>query len=219
MTAGVASAVPQAHAQGVSINFQPSTAPTVSGYLVDSGATYAARNGRVYGWTASHTARVYDRNYTADQLRDTLASMLAGGKWEIDLTAGRYEVTLISGDGPNGTSATLNVEGINYWNGNIQGTNKWRMMTKVLEVVDGKLTIDCGAAAAGTPINAVTVVPYTWSGFILDNTTPDRVVPTSGWTASTSPSGFKRIQLPVRRQHRQGQQNGDLHPAHPGRQL
>jgi len=190
VTIGVAGTAPRAEAQGVSINFQPSAAPTVSGYLVDSGATYAPRNGRVYGWTASHTSSVFDRNHTSDQLRDTLVKMLSGGKWEIDVTAGRYEVTLISGDGPYSSNTTLNVEGTNYWTGHTQGSNKWRTMTKVVEVVDGKLTVDCGSAPAGTPINALVASSYSWASFILDNTTPDRVTVGGSWTTATSPTGY-----------------------------
>ncbi|MBA2479303.1 MAG: putative Ig domain-containing protein, partial [Planctomycetes bacterium] len=52
------------------IDFQPAGSSPAAGYLVDSGATFAARNGLSYGWNAPCESR--ERNAVTDQRLDTL---------------------------------------------------------------------------------------------------------------------------------------------------
>src|SRR5690606_26091440 len=92
---------------GVKFNFQPASAPAVSGYLIDSGATYAARNGQSYGWTTNHADVVVDRNTNADQLLDTNVGVKAAAKWELAVPNGTYAVKVGVGDA--GASSTNNV--------------------------------------------------------------------------------------------------------------
>jgi hypothetical protein len=97
----------------VKVNFQPATAPTVAGYLVDGGAVYAARgNGQTYGWNVDNAGFARDRNATnsPDQLYDTLNHMQkgAGSLWEIGLPNGTYSVRIVGGD-PSNYDTTFNI--------------------------------------------------------------------------------------------------------------
>lgn len=84
----------------IQINFQPANAPTVNGWLVDSGAIFGDRgNDRHYGWSAS-TLDTRDRNRIDDQLGDTLNHMQRSGRpqWEIAVPNGDYRVSVLCGD-------------------------------------------------------------------------------------------------------------------------
>jgi hypothetical protein len=106
------------------INFQPSSAPTPSGYTKDTGAAYSSTRG--YGWvrqdslsSATHTAldltpNTVDRDPndtdSYDQRLDTLLFMQypqngsnpnavrTPGAWELALPCGMYKVTVTVGD-------------------------------------------------------------------------------------------------------------------------
>src|SRR2546423_15595206 len=74
------------------VNFAPASAAGVSGYVVDAGNTYGARNGLTYGWNTSISSwtRNRDASNSPDQLHDTLAQMPSGSKWEIAVPNGTY---------------------------------------------------------------------------------------------------------------------------------
>ena len=87
------------------VNFQPASAPTVAGYVVDSGAVYGSRgNGYTYGWNADNSAAAFDRNSTVspDQRYDTLLMMQRFSNpnafWEIAVPNGSYSVRVVAGD-------------------------------------------------------------------------------------------------------------------------
>src|SRR4051812_48831478 len=68
------------------VNFQPAAATVPTGYVVDSGQTYADRgNGWVYGWNVSNTANTRERNVNTDQRYDTFIHAQVGGNktWEL----------------------------------------------------------------------------------------------------------------------------------------
>lgn len=140
---------PPTTGRGAKINFQPASAPTASGYLVDAGATYAARNGKTYGWATSHTDVVVDRNKNANQLLDTNLAVKAGGKWELAVANGTYTVKVGVGDA--GASSTNNVwiEGKQLYNYQAQAANVFSNKTITVTVADGKLTLGVGGIGSG----------------------------------------------------------------------
>jgi hypothetical protein len=144
----------------IKINFQLAGAPIPAGYVPDTGDIFAARNGLNYGWNLSHTDVTRDRNVHADQRLDTLCHFHAGGVWEIAVPNGTYNVLASVGDPSFASTHTLNVEGINYWNGVALGVNQFLSATKVVTVSDGRLTINQdGAADKSTRINYVEIAP------------------------------------------------------------
>src|SRR5262245_24594868 len=55
------------------VNFQPSTSPTPTRYLVDSGEVFGLRGDDLsYGWSSPNTDLTRDRNINPDQRLDTL---------------------------------------------------------------------------------------------------------------------------------------------------
>jgi glucose/arabinose dehydrogenase len=138
------------------VNFQPAGSPTVSGYLVDSGATYAARNGKTYGWskTNNHTR---DRNspISPDQRYDTLNHMQKGGNltWEMAVPTGQYQVRMVAGDAVAWDSTyRVNVEGVLAVNATPTSTSRWAEGTVAVAVTDGKLTVSNASGAVNNKI-------------------------------------------------------------------
>jgi uncharacterized repeat protein (TIGR03806 family) len=145
----------------VKINFQPATAPTVAGYLVDGGLAYASRgNGFTYGWNADVTDTARDRNVLADQLRDTLLHMqkpvVPDARWEIAVPNGRYQVLLVCGDSAANYDAVyrVDIEGVLGVSGT--PTSATRFFDSggsfQVQVGDGRLTLSSGAGAANNKV-------------------------------------------------------------------
>jgi fibronectin type 3 domain-containing protein len=93
------------------VNFQPASATTVSGYIVDGGATYAVRNSQQYGWSVSETDAAVDRAKNTNQLLDTNIGIKSGAKWEMAVPNGTYSVKVSVGDGLSATTNTIRLEG------------------------------------------------------------------------------------------------------------
>lgn len=150
---------PPPAADPVAINFQPATAPTVSGYLVDSGLAYATRDGQTYGWNRSN-ATTRDRNRTTDQLADTCIHLQkeAGLVWELALPNGTYQVWLLMGDSAYIDQVNhLAVEGTVIADPDGQDHHDEAEIT--VEVNDGRLTITPASGAVNAKLNALTVTP------------------------------------------------------------
>jgi hypothetical protein len=139
-------------------------------YILDSGQGYSADRG--YGWVTQDsldnstptpidiTANTRDRDSIDDQATDTLIHLqypeglpgIEGGEtpvttpsaWEFDLANGTYQVTVSVGD-PDYTDSNhvINIEGEAAITG-FQPTsdNLFSEVTTVVEVTDGKLTLD-----------------------------------------------------------------------------
>ena len=132
------------------VNFQPATADSVPGYLVDGGEIFAARdNGLSYGWDTDITSKARDRNQSAalDQRCDTLNQMQHQGSytWEMTVPNGRYLVYIQAGDPQYHEEHryAFNVEGTTTMNGDSQPANRLHSfgMYSIVEVTDGQLTI------------------------------------------------------------------------------
>jgi N-acetylneuraminic acid mutarotase len=145
-----------------SFNFQPASAPAVTGYLVDAGQKYGDRgNGLTYGWNAANTGNARDRNRVADQRYDTLVQMQAGGSftWEFALPNGDYQVRVVAGDPSfNDSVYKINVEGVLTVDGTPTAAARFVEGTKTVTVADGKLTIANAAGARNNKIAFVELV-------------------------------------------------------------
>jgi PKD repeat protein len=150
---------------GIKVNFQPATAPTISGYLVDAGMIYGDRgNGQIYGWDTANTSGLVDRDsaLSPDQRFDTLNLMQAGGAsrtWEIALSNGFYTVLVVAGD-PNATTGIyrINAEGASLVNGSPSSTNRWIYGAKTINVTDGRLTLTNASGALSNKICWIDIV-------------------------------------------------------------
>ena len=75
---------------------------------------------------------------------------------------GTYNVTVAVGDGGYPSTYTINVEGVNYWNGVSLATGQFVNQTKTITVNDGRLTIDEGSLGwEATRIDYVVIKPVT----------------------------------------------------------
>ncbi len=137
------------------VNFQTAATATVPGYLVDSGAPYAARSGQTYGWNAVVETR--ERNVNSDQRLDTLAVMQAvsnpNARWELAVPNGSYDVHVVCGDPSffDGYFALL-VEGAPAVTGRASSASPFREGTVTVQVTDGRLTVSNGIGSANTRI-------------------------------------------------------------------
>ncbi|TSD63826.1 T9SS type A sorting domain-containing protein [Inquilinus sp. KBS0705] len=162
-----------ASAQTISINFQPSGTSTPSGYKADVGLPYDAT--RKYGWVDPSTKQPIDlqdnmrlRSGSGDVKQLSLVQMQATtssqvpGTWEYAVTNGRYRVTVSSGDvGYYDSNNQINVEGLpTISDFTPSSTTKYRTATAVVQVTDGKLTIDA-TGGVNTKMNYLTFTPAT----------------------------------------------------------
>ena len=83
-----------------------------SGWLKDSGATYADRgNGQSYGWSCDLSTDTRERGFSSDPLLDTLIifdrnEICASTYWSIALAPGTYLVEIGVGDPEYGWSSS-----------------------------------------------------------------------------------------------------------------
>ena len=142
----------------IRINFQPEGVDIPDGYLPDYGDVYDSRNDLTYGWNVDHSNLTRDRNDNDDQALDTLCHFHEGGIWEIALEDGTYIVKVSIGDAGFSKNHTINVEGVNYWDNIALDANQFENEEKVIEVLDGKLTVDQGSLSEkSTRINYVEI--------------------------------------------------------------
>lgn len=151
----------------IQVNFQPASAPTVSGWLVDGGATYGTRgNGQTYGWNVDNRATARDRNHATagDQLHDTLVHMqkveAPNARWEISVPNGTYQVRLVAGD-PGFTDSVFRiaVEGTLVIAGTPTATKRWLDQTATIVVSDGRLTVSSASGADNNKLCFLVITP------------------------------------------------------------
>lgn len=159
------------------INFAPGTAAGVSGYVVDTGKTYAARNGLTYGWNAdiSDQTRNRDSALSPDQRYDTLIQTQRDGdsKWEISLPNGTYTVHIVAGD-PSYTDSVFkfNAEGQQILSGTPSSSNHWVEATKDITVSDGRLTITNGSGASNNKLDFIDIASASGSSMTIPPAAP-----------------------------------------------
>ena len=161
------------------INFQPDGAFTPNRHVEDVGNTFGVQgSGLTYGWSSDHTDQALERGTNLDQRLDTLVQIEAGENWEFQLANGMYEVTASVGDPSNSSTHTLNAEGVSLFNALPLAADTFQEGTVTVEVSDGRLTLDTGAAPdQATRLNYVYIVGVP-SGTNGDPSTPIIMEPT-----------------------------------------
>ncbi|MBD1363078.1 T9SS type A sorting domain-containing protein [Mucilaginibacter sp. ZT4R22] len=167
--------------QDVNINFQTAAAAVPAGYVADTGLPYDAT--RKFGWINPNTKQPADlqanmrlRTGTGDVKQLSLVQMQATtspqvpGTWEYMVTNGQYRVTVSAGDFSYFDSNNqINVEGLPAIADFSQtSANKFRTATAVVQVTDGKLTVDA-SGGVNSKMNYITFAPVTP---VTDNTAP-----------------------------------------------
>ena len=150
------------------INFQPASAPIPTGYEADTGSPFALQsNGLRYGWDTDNSLNSRDRNHrnALDQRYNSFNHLQLNGShiWEIEVPPGSYAVTIAGGDPQlfNGTRIYgYNVEGVEAIDGDGTPTQRLnsRLVSVVVEVTDGRLTLSSGQTAAANKIQFIHVV-------------------------------------------------------------
>ena len=142
------------------INFQSQDSFTPNRHAADMGEVFGARPGGLfYGWSSNHTDQDFERGSHHDQRLDTLVRMEASQSWEFQLPNGLYEVTASVGDPTSASTHTLNVEGVSLFNAVPLAANVFQQGSATVQVSDGRLTLDSGAAVEGaTRLNYVYIV-------------------------------------------------------------
>ncbi len=143
----------------VRVNFQPASSSVPTGYIPDSGGTYAARNGRTYGWSAA-IAEKRDRGVHPDQRYDTfIYTQLGGNKnWEMAVPNGTYRVRVVLGD-PNYQDSyyKMAVEGVVAVSAAPTAASRIREGTVTVTVADGRLTLSNPAGASNNKLDFVEI--------------------------------------------------------------
>ncbi len=145
-------------------NFQPASSAKPAGYVADIGKSFSTQGSYQYGWNASNTSNVVDRNTSADARYDTFAYLGKSGvtKWEVAVPNGTYRVNITAGDASS-TSAhyALKVENSQLINETPSKYNRWSEGSGTVTVTDGRLTLTSGTGAYNNKINSIAVKQLT----------------------------------------------------------
>lgn len=177
----------EASGETIKINFGAATASTPEGYIQDIGGEY--NEGRGYGWITQDSVssenptplnvspNTRDRNSVQEDTIDSLIHLQYGdtlendhavrtpAAWEYELANGEYTVTVGVGD-PDFTDSNhvINIEGNTVISGFVPTeVQPFAVETAVVEVTDGKLTIDA-IGGDNTKLNFVEIT----SGNVAD---------------------------------------------------
>jgi hypothetical protein len=171
-----------AQAVNVQINFQDAATVPPAGYFRDSGEAYGVRNGAnqgggtlTYGWVAAGSTTpcnavgqgrlratpaaqtVLLRSFMHMEFQ-VLCNPTEGNAWEMAVPNGFYNVEVSVGDSEFFNSVhRINVEGLNIINFTPPGPNIFANQNAIVQVNDGRLTID-SVGGVNTKINYVHIV-------------------------------------------------------------
>ncbi len=133
------------------INFQPSATTVPVGFEGDFGLVYTAARG--YGWNAP--VPTTNRNLNPGNPNDTFAFAFnsdPAATWEIDVAPGSvHQVRVVCGDPSNQQRANVVVEGVTFLTNILTNGGVYTEATHSVTVADGKLTVQIGGAAGGSP--------------------------------------------------------------------
>lgn len=181
-------------ADAIRVNFGVANNITPTGYIQDIGNAYDDSRG--FGWITqdsvgsnqatpvSAVANTRDRNTSVLDTLDSLIhlqypdslnnpnSLSNPVAWEYELANGQYQVTVSVGDASfTDSNHVINIEGQSVISGFTPSSNQlFQSATKVIEVTDGKLTVDA-IGGENSKINFIEVVPFTFAdhNVTLDN--------------------------------------------------
>jgi hypothetical protein len=165
------------------ITFQPNNVPVPSGYIKDIGQAYSDTQG--FGWVREDSLgntiptpldiqlNTRDRNLTGiDQRLNRLihlqypasnsgTAVKIPAAWEYKLSNGSYNVNVSVGDASNSVDSKhqINIEGTAAISGFVPtATKKFTAVTRIVNVTDGKLTIDA-KGGTNTKLNYIAIAP------------------------------------------------------------
>ncbi|TBL71236.1 hypothetical protein EYB31_31180 [Paenibacillus thalictri] len=129
----------------IKVNFQTQNLSVPAGYSADYGQTFGLHNGLQYGWNINHADSTVVRNtYQQDPLLDSFIRFHLGGRWEIEVENGEYDVAVNVGDAVYGSTNTVFVENISVWSNVYLPAGQHMTGHKSVQVSDGRITIDQG---------------------------------------------------------------------------
>ncbi|TWR28857.1 T9SS type A sorting domain-containing protein [Mucilaginibacter pallidiroseus] len=178
----------------VNVNFQTASAPIPTGYIADTGLPY--NTSRQFGWISPTTGQPADlqanmrlRTGSGDIKQLSLVQMQATtngqvpGTWEYAMSNGMYRVIVSAGDsGYYDSNNQINVEGLPVIaDFTPSSSNKYRVATGLVQVTDGKLTVDA-FGGTNSKLNYINIIPATT---IADNTVPTATARLVGTLKST----------------------------------
>ncbi len=167
--------------QTISYVFIPSTSKAPTGYVADNGLAYSTTTG--YGWINPSTKAPQDMTASMRIRTGSSAAYLLGtaqmqattngqvpGTWECAVPNGTYRVTVSAGDeGYYDSDHEINVEGLPVIADLVTSASaKHKIATCVVQVSDGKLTVDA-SGGVNSKINYITIAAATT---VTDTTAP-----------------------------------------------
>jgi hypothetical protein len=130
-------------------NFTGVGSKPVDGFVNDYGQKFDA--GRGFGWQRDISANNRRRGQVSGEHRDTFLFTRSHDVWELAVPNGSYEVTVCVGDsGHEQTGQNVTVEGHETLRGIDTFTGEWRERTVLVEVSDGRLTVEIGSPGSST---------------------------------------------------------------------
>lgn len=142
----------------IRIQFLPTAAATNEAYLPDHGETYDNRNGYTYGWNIDHTSHTVSGSvYEDPALLTSSVRMQAGSVWEIALPSGSYDIEISVGDAVYGSTNTLQVESVVFWDHVTLSAGEHAIGKKRIQLSDGKLTVRGDTVQSGTSIQWIAI--------------------------------------------------------------
>ncbi|MFC4597671.1 fibronectin type III domain-containing protein [Cohnella hongkongensis] len=171
----------------IRIQFTSPLAPAAGGYLPDYGEPYGERNGYTYGWNFDHTLYTVNEAVYGSSLLDSAIEMQAGGQWEIALPVGSYEVEISVGHAVYGSTTTLQVEDVAFWDHVVLPAGGLDKVKKRVQLNDGRLTLKGDPVSPSAfihtveitkivPVNRSTSLPYIGLPAELNNVPGDKVI-------------------------------------------
>ncbi|MFC4305228.1 fibronectin type III domain-containing protein [Cohnella boryungensis] len=141
----------------VSIQFRSPLAPATGAYIPDYGEPYGERNGYTYGWNFDHTPYSVNEAVYGSSLLDSAIGIQAGGQWEIALPAGSYEVEISVGHAVYGSTTTLQVENVTFWDHAELPAGGLDKVKKRVQLNDGRLTLKGDQASPSAFIHTIEI--------------------------------------------------------------
>lgn len=138
----------------LNVNFQRASVTTPDGYVADTGASYASRDGGLnYGWSSGVGRR--DRSSLTDGVASSVIVMRQS-TWEVAVPNGVYAVSVVTGDvaRPQGINS-LSIEGQYVPDTDPLAANV--TLEAIVSVSDGRLSITAADDAQGPTICAVSL--------------------------------------------------------------
>jgi FAD dependent oxidoreductase len=129
-------------------NFTPRASASVSGFVNDIGLPFDKERG--YGWSRDISENSRRRNVFHEAYRDTFLFTREADRWECVIPSGTWAITLCVGDAAHEQAGQfVNVENVAAVKNVMTAAGRFFETTYVVEINDGRLTIDLGPQQPG----------------------------------------------------------------------